>query len=172
MLYDKLQKSGSFNEHENHLDLYNALIGSIHLDDKITKGEIDPTKHLKMRRHADKDEDHLAGKTPSKPSSTDKSVNAKETVHESAMKADATMEVEDDVTWFHELVNVDKNPLAFEDLMGSTFDFTKFSMHRIKKDKITKADLEGPAYNLLIGTYQNNIELEYNPGAMLPRSIK
>ncbi|GJW53214.1 hypothetical protein Tco_0097299 [Tanacetum coccineum] len=57
MLYDKMQKSGSFSEHEKHLDLYNALIGSINLDKAIAKGEIDPTKVLKKRRHDDKDDD-------------------------------------------------------------------------------------------------------------------
>ncbi|GJR30091.1 hypothetical protein Tco_1106323 [Tanacetum coccineum] len=31
-----------------------------------------------------------------------------------------------------------------------------------KKDKLTKADLEGPAFALLKGNYKNNIELEYN----------
>ncbi|GJX86682.1 hypothetical protein Tco_0337456 [Tanacetum coccineum] len=204
----KNEKSRPFNEHEKHLDLYNALICSIHLDEAIAKGEIAPTKVLKKRHHDDKEEDHPAGKTPSKPLTIDKSVNAEETVHEVAIKADETIEVEDDVvnveeqpqddaapkqdnsiwfkqdarpetpdpewhkvpnaddapehTCFHELVNADKNPLTFDDLMGSTVDFTKFTMHHFKKDKITKSNLEGPAYNLLKGTYRNNIELEYN----------
>ncbi|GJT04556.1 hypothetical protein Tco_0839018 [Tanacetum coccineum] len=57
MLYNKMHKSGSFSEHEKHLDLYNALIGSIHLDKAIAKGEIDPTKVLKKRHHDDKDDD-------------------------------------------------------------------------------------------------------------------
>ncbi|GJS17296.1 hypothetical protein Tco_0411768 [Tanacetum coccineum] len=42
---------------------------------------------------------------------------------------------------FNELVNVEKDPLTFDDLMGSTVDFTKFSKNRLKKDKITKAEL-------------------------------
>ncbi|GJU53682.1 hypothetical protein Tco_1227396 [Tanacetum coccineum] len=50
-------KSGSFQEHEKHLDLYNALIGSIGLDEAITKGELDLTQVLKKRRHDDKDQD-------------------------------------------------------------------------------------------------------------------
>ncbi|GJV28757.1 hypothetical protein Tco_1385205, partial [Tanacetum coccineum] len=57
MLFDMMQKSGSFQEHEKHLDLYNALIGSIGLDDAIAKGDIDPTKVLKKRHHDDKDKD-------------------------------------------------------------------------------------------------------------------
>ncbi|GJZ33384.1 hypothetical protein Tco_0578820 [Tanacetum coccineum] len=34
--------------------------------------------------------------------------------------------------------------------------------HRLKKDKITKADLEGPVFKLLKGTCRSSIELEYN----------
>ncbi|GKB40682.1 hypothetical protein Tco_0885624 [Tanacetum coccineum] len=64
--------------------------------------------------------------------------------------------------WFKELVNTEKGPLTFDDLMGSTVDFTKFAKNRLKKDKITKADLKGPAFKLLKGTYTNSIKLEYN----------
>ncbi|GJW23971.1 hypothetical protein Tco_0037782, partial [Tanacetum coccineum] len=46
--------------------------------------------------------------------------------------------------------------------MGSTVDFTKFAKHCLKKEKITKANLEGPAFNLLKGNYRTYIELEYN----------
>nr|GEV05485.1 hypothetical protein [Tanacetum cinerariifolium] len=187
MLYNKIQKSGSFNKHEKHLDLYNCLIGLILLDKAITKGEIDPKEDFKPSKDKDQSSSSKAGETPSKSSSTDKSVNAEETVHEPQddvapkqensiwFKQDARPETLDpewhkvsnaddalEHTWFHELVNADKNPLTFDDLMGSTVDFKKFAMHRLKKDKITKADLEGPAYNLLKGTYRNNIELEYN----------
>ncbi|GJW45272.1 hypothetical protein Tco_0074071 [Tanacetum coccineum] len=215
MLYDKIQKSGSFQTHEKHLDLYNALIGTISLDEVITKGEIDPTKVLKKRHHDDKDEDpptdsekkkkrrrrkdskpskekdqsgsSKAGKTPSKPSSTDKSINTEETVHEVAIEADdapeqTTCDVQyarpetpdpewhkelnaDDApeqTWFNDLMNAEKDPLTFDDMMGSTVNFTKFARHHLKKDKITKADLEGPAYKILKGTCRNSIELEYN----------
>ncbi|GJS87934.1 hypothetical protein Tco_0770570 [Tanacetum coccineum] len=88
MLYDKMQKSGSFNEHEKHLDLYNALIGSIHIDEAIAKGEIDLTKVLKNIIHDDKDEDPPA----------------EDTVPKVAMGADETMKFEDDV------VNVEEQP--------------------------------------------------------------
>ncbi|GJT98618.1 hypothetical protein Tco_1094136 [Tanacetum coccineum] len=213
MLYYKMQQSGSFLEHHKYLDLYNARIGSIGLDEAI-KGEIDPAKVLKKRCCDDKDEDPPAksdkekkrgkqkdfepskddqagsskkGNTPSKSSNIDKSVNAEETIEEPvqevAMDVEEPVDDEQDArletpnpewhkvpngndapeqTWFHELVNADKNPLTFDNRMGSTVDFIKFAMHRLKKDKITKADLEGPAYNLLKGTCRNNIELECN----------
>ncbi|GJZ64211.1 hypothetical protein Tco_0620632 [Tanacetum coccineum] len=60
------------------------------------------------------------------------------------------------------MVNAEKDPVTFDDLMGSTFDFPKFAKHYLKKDKITKADLKGPAFNLLKRNYRNHIELEYN----------
>ncbi|GJT04557.1 hypothetical protein Tco_0839019 [Tanacetum coccineum] len=66
------------------------------------------------------------------PSLIDKSMNVKETVPEVAMEA------------------------------MPSFDFTKFAMHHLKEYKITKADLEGPTYNLLKGTCRNSIKLEYN----------
>ncbi|GJU57568.1 hypothetical protein Tco_1235334 [Tanacetum coccineum] len=64
--------------------------------------------------------------------------------------------------WFNEMVNAEKDSVAFDDLMGSTVDFTKFSKNCLKKDKLTKDDLEGPAFKLLKGNYRNYIELEYN----------
>ncbi|GJR58502.1 hypothetical protein Tco_1500664 [Tanacetum coccineum] len=217
MIYDNMKKSISFHTHEKHLELYNALIGSINLDEAIAKGKLDSSKVLKKRHHDDKDEDPPAdfenkrkrrkrndseppkekeqsgsspkGKTKTKPSSIDKSVNAKETVHDVAMESDQPIGVEEDVgnvadekpqddavskkdqpnwfkqdprletldpdwykelnaddapeqSWFDELVNAEKTPTSFDDLMGSTIDFTKFVMNHLQKDKITKANLE------------------------------
>nr|GEV40019.1 hypothetical protein [Tanacetum cinerariifolium] len=40
--------------------------------------------------------------------------------------------------------------------------FSAFVMNHLKISKLTKADLVGPVYNLLKGTYKSCIELEYN----------
>ncbi|GKB92112.1 hypothetical protein Tco_0964384, partial [Tanacetum coccineum] len=64
--------------------------------------------------------------------------------------------------WFNEMVNAEKDPVTFDDLMSSTIDFTKYIKHCLKKDRTTKADLEGPTFKLLKGNYRNYIELEYN----------
>nr|GEW90796.1 MAK10-like protein [Tanacetum cinerariifolium] len=64
--------------------------------------------------------------------------------------------------WFNEMVNAEKDLFTFDDLMGSTVDFTKFAKHYLKKDKITKAYLEGPTFNLLKGNYRTYIKLKYN----------
>ncbi|GJW97393.1 hypothetical protein Tco_0179201 [Tanacetum coccineum] len=63
---------------------------------------------------------------------------------------------------FNEMVNVEKDPKEFDDLMGSTIDITKFSKNCLKKGKLTKAELEGPTFALLKWNFKNNIELKYN----------
>ncbi|GKC87157.1 hypothetical protein Tco_1147806 [Tanacetum coccineum] len=95
------------------------------------------------------------GKTPPKASKANKSVNAEETIEEHIIE----MAMD---TWFNDLVNAEKDPLTFDDLMATPIDFTKFAMNRLKKDKITKANLVGHVYKLLKGTCRSCIELEYN----------
>ncbi|GJX95004.1 hypothetical protein Tco_0349590 [Tanacetum coccineum] len=45
-------------------------------------------------------------------------------------------------SWFNEMVNTEKNPSTFKDVMDSIIDFTNFTKNSLKKDKITKDDLE------------------------------
>nr|GEU36111.1 hypothetical protein [Tanacetum cinerariifolium] len=83
----------SFQEHKKHLDLYNAMIGSIGLDEAIKK-DSKPSKY---------DQAGLSkkGNTPSKSLKTDKYVNADETVEETV--TEVAMDVE-------ELVNGEIEP--------------------------------------------------------------
>ncbi|GKE04001.1 hypothetical protein Tco_1396019, partial [Tanacetum coccineum] len=169
MLYDKIQESGSFKEHEKHLDLYNDLIGSIGLDDAIAKDETIQDVAIEIEEPV---EDNVvnAEEQPQDDAAPkrDNSIWFKQDVVVRPETPDPEWHKEpnaDDApeqNWFNELVNAEKDPLTFDDLMGSTVDFTKFAKNRLKKDKITKADLEGPAFKLLKGTCRNNIELEYN----------
>ncbi|GKB83890.1 hypothetical protein Tco_0950785 [Tanacetum coccineum] len=95
--------------------------------------------------------------------------SVEEPVHEVAMDVeepilDDVVNDEDqpqDDTWFNNLLTIEKDPLTFYDLMATPIDFTKFAMNRLKKDKITKANLVGPVYKLLKGTCRSCIELEY-----------
>ncbi|GKE93878.1 hypothetical protein Tco_1574973, partial [Tanacetum coccineum] len=131
------------------------------------------------------------GTTPSKPLKLDKFVQAEETVekldHEEAMddeepvvnevvnneehpqddaglkwSKDPNADVGPEQNWFHELEKTGKDPGQFDDLMGSTIDFSKFIKHRLKKDQITKADLEGQVFKLIKGTCRSSKELEYH----------
>ncbi|GJW32047.1 hypothetical protein Tco_0052079 [Tanacetum coccineum] len=64
--------------------------------------------------------------------------------------------------WFNEMVNAKKDLEEFDNLMVSTINFIKFAKNCLQKDKIKKADLEGPRFTLLKGNFKNIIELEYN----------
>ncbi|GJZ50645.1 hypothetical protein Tco_0604835 [Tanacetum coccineum] len=64
--------------------------------------------------------------------------------------------------WSNNMLSVAKDPLTFDELMPTPIDFSNFAKNRLKLDKITKIDLVGYVYNLLKGTYQSSIELEYN----------
>ncbi|GJR38426.1 hypothetical protein Tco_1214110 [Tanacetum coccineum] len=54
-----------------------------------------------------------------------------------------------------------KDPTA-DDASDTPLDFSKFSINRLKLDKLAKADLVGPVYKLLKGTCRSSVELEYN----------
>ncbi|GKC80380.1 hypothetical protein Tco_1131154, partial [Tanacetum coccineum] len=64
--------------------------------------------------------------------------------------------------WFLELEKTAKDLAEFDDLLGFTMDFSNFIKHCLKKDQITNADLEGPVFKILKGTWRNSIELEYH----------
>nr|GFB01778.1 hypothetical protein [Tanacetum cinerariifolium] len=129
-LFDMIKKSRYFLEHEKNIELYNALIGLIGLDEAISKGKLDPTRVLKKRSHDDKDQDppidsekekkrrrrkdtessnkqttsteSSKGKNLSTPLFTNKIMNADESIQGAEM--DVEEPVEDDV------VNVEEQP--------------------------------------------------------------
>ncbi|GJY87493.1 putative reverse transcriptase domain-containing protein [Tanacetum coccineum] len=74
------------------------------------------------------------------------------------------IQIDDKLHFIEEPVKImdREDPLTFDDLMATPIDFSKFAKNRLKFDKITKAVLVGPVYNLLKGTCQSSIELEYN----------
>ncbi|GKA62802.1 hypothetical protein Tco_0762321 [Tanacetum coccineum] len=64
--------------------------------------------------------------------------------------------------WFNKMVNVEKDPGEFGNQIGSIVNFKKYVKNYLKKDKITKADLEGPAFALLKGpSGKKTIPLDY-----------
>ncbi|GJY92852.1 RNA-directed DNA polymerase, eukaryota, reverse transcriptase zinc-binding domain protein [Tanacetum coccineum] len=189
-LYNMMQASRSFLDHEKHLTLYNALINLMDVDEANVQGNkdtkkirhdkqdppVDADKVSKKRKRKDADsssskkaktqsKSSKESKTPTKPSATDKVVEDKELIQDD-VEDDDEMEPNanhaPEQPWFNEMMNTKKDPVTFDDLMGSTVDVTKFSKNRLKKDKLTKADLVGPAFKLLKGGFNNSIELEYN----------
>ncbi|GJU24565.1 hypothetical protein Tco_1163186 [Tanacetum coccineum] len=86
-----------------------------------------------------------------------------ETIHKAAMETKEP--VEGDVVNAEGqpqdvVVPKQDNSIWFND--GFTVDSPMFAKNHLKKDKITKADLEGPALKLLKASCRNYIELEYN----------
>nr|GEU95617.1 hypothetical protein [Tanacetum cinerariifolium] len=81
ILFDKINSSRSYTTHDNHQELYDALLNSMCLDETIASGEINLDKILR-KRHRDEVQDPLTGKTPPKTSKTTKSVTGKESVAE------------------------------------------------------------------------------------------
>ncbi|GJW86937.1 hypothetical protein Tco_0162277 [Tanacetum coccineum] len=61
--------------------------------------------------------------------------------------------------WFNKMVNAEKDPREFVNQMGSIVNFKKYVKKCLKKDKITKADLEGTAFALLKGNYKTTLNL-------------
>ncbi|GKB83064.1 hypothetical protein Tco_0949959, partial [Tanacetum coccineum] len=135
ILFVKMDKSRSYLTHDKHQALYDALFKSLCLDDVIERG-----------------------KSPAKTSKSSKYVTAKEPVKEPAfeMASDDIEKTIDDVPWFNNIVFAAKDPLIFDELMATPIDFSKFAMNRLKIDKLTKAHLVSPVYNLLKGTCQRD----------------
>ncbi|GJV49131.1 hypothetical protein Tco_1439343 [Tanacetum coccineum] len=128
------------------------------------------------------------GITPPKASKTDKSVHAEEIVKELAKEMamdaeepsfddvqpprletpdpkwskDRNVDVGNEQTWINDLEKSTKDLAEFNYLMDYTINFSNFIKHRLKKDKITKADIEGLVLKLLKGTCKSSIELEYH----------
>ncbi|GJY25368.1 hypothetical protein Tco_0400094 [Tanacetum coccineum] len=65
-------------------------------------------------------------------------------------------------TWFNDMLSTKKALLTFDELITTPIDFSNFTMNHLKIDKLTKAHLVGLVYELLKGTCQSSIELEYN----------
>ncbi|GJW56233.1 hypothetical protein Tco_0102964 [Tanacetum coccineum] len=140
ILYEKMHKSKSHLTHDTHQELYDALTWSMLLDEATTK-EVDVAPRISKKdwfkeapRHETLDQDWNIVKTVDTP----------------------------EQSWFNEMVQAEKPPLTFNELMSTPIDFSAFAMNRLKLNKITRADLVGPMFNLLKSTYKSCVELEYN----------
>ncbi|GJU76715.1 hypothetical protein Tco_1273785 [Tanacetum coccineum] len=95
----------------------------------------------------------------------DKVGDAGQPPHTEETQADNTVKTIDDSPeqpWFNEMIQAEKPPLIFDELMSTPIDFLAFAMNRLKLNKIIRADLVGLVFNLLKGTNKSCVELEYN----------
>nr|GEX16275.1 hypothetical protein [Tanacetum cinerariifolium] len=75
---------------------------------------------------------------------------------------DQSADIRPEQNWFLELEKNVKAPKYFDDVLGSTFDFTNFMKSHLKKDTLTKADLEALVFEFFKGSYRICIKLEYH----------
>ncbi|GJX51042.1 hypothetical protein Tco_0277887 [Tanacetum coccineum] len=59
-------------------------------------------------------------------------------------------------------MHTENPPFTFDELMATPIDFSNFAMNKLKIDNLIQEVLLGLVYNLLKGTCQSSIELEYN----------
>ncbi|GJZ58425.1 hypothetical protein Tco_0613919 [Tanacetum coccineum] len=64
--------------------------------------------------------------------------------------------------WFNEMIQAEKPPLTFDNLMSTPIDFSAYAMNHLKLYKITREVLVGLMFNLHKGTCKICVELEYN----------
>ncbi|GJR19803.1 hypothetical protein Tco_0968330 [Tanacetum coccineum] len=156
------------------LALFNALYLSFCTDELDMKQIIDEPSPKPKRRRDDHDKDPSAcADKHSKKRQPDSSKNDKDQAGTSKQETYARECVEDAVPtpttpvlnkskWFLELKKSVKAPEDFNDVLGTTFDFSNFIKYRLNKDTVTKADLEGPVFELFKGSCKSCIELEYH----------
>nr|GEY38290.1 hypothetical protein [Tanacetum cinerariifolium] len=159
---DVLQKNpaflaqSSFTLVQPHSDLYNGILNSIMLDEAIASGDVNPDKVLRKRDRGDDQDPTTRSDQGKKKRRQEKYFEpSKDKVQTSSPRKqpprpltldpewnkDKNINDGPEHIWFNDLVNAEKDPFTFDELMATPIDFSKFTMNRIKLDKITKADL-------------------------------
>ncbi|GKB41097.1 hypothetical protein Tco_0886039 [Tanacetum coccineum] len=175
-----IMASKSYEKHPAHKDLYDALIKSLFLDkddmDKVVAAMEEPNEEHVHDMSLDAEENIIdeMGNTDEQPDrkaapNTDNAPKydwfkqpPRPPTQDLKWNKCQVMDDHLEQTWFNDLVSAQKDPLTCDELMATPIDFPKFAKNRLKLDKITKADLVGPIYNILKATCQSSIELEYN----------
>ncbi|GKA13237.1 hypothetical protein Tco_0692883 [Tanacetum coccineum] len=73
-----------------------------------------------------------------------------------------TINDDEEQPWFNEMINAEKPPLTFDELMRRPIDFSAYALNHLKLPELTRETLVGPVFNLLKGTCKSNVELEYH----------
>ncbi|GKA93525.1 hypothetical protein Tco_0815511 [Tanacetum coccineum] len=169
-LFQTMTEFKFFNNHPAYKSLYHALIKSLIADEEgVDQSVVKPTEKVNLddatenvvnnddqpqddsepqKNHAPK---HDWFKQPLWPPTPDLEWNTCQVVDN-----------QPEQPRFNNMLSATKDPLTFDELMDTPIDLSNFAKNRLKLEKITKMDLVGHVYNLLKGTYQSSIELEYN----------
>ncbi|GJU31894.1 hypothetical protein Tco_1175483 [Tanacetum coccineum] len=176
-LNDMMQNSRSLLDHKKQLDLYNSLINLMDIDESIPQDR-EGEKRRKRRRKDASESLSKKSKTQEDPLHHERGNEANDLRHEDEVIHGAQTEetlgkdnpkwfqkIAEELpvqNWFNELVDAEEELDEFEYKDGSVTLFGKLVRKIFNKDKMTKEDVEGPAFELLKGTCKDSIELEYN----------
>ncbi|GJW51127.1 hypothetical protein Tco_0092478 [Tanacetum coccineum] len=179
-LYEKMFQTAAYLNHPKHRALYDTLADSIQTDEQEVRFRSTKPSQPK-RTHDDQDDpDNREGEKKSKrmqkdagKSSFKKSKAQEVPPHfESGNDADEPRQEDEpkqDDEQVHKVwteripvADAEEEPEEYEYRDGSVTQFGKLVKKIFKKDKITKADVDGPSFELLKGTCKNSIKLEYN----------
>ncbi|GJX86754.1 hypothetical protein Tco_0337528 [Tanacetum coccineum] len=149
------------------MKLYDALMNSLFIDENDMDKQLEDPPTKKKRRQDDQDQDPSTDSTKIRRREIKRIPNLLRKLKINCpllRKAHKEPTVDDALewTWFNKMVNAEKNQRKFDDVISLVIDFTNFTKNCLKKDKIKKADLEGPTFKLMNARHKNYIDLEYN----------
>nr|GFA44113.1 hypothetical protein [Tanacetum cinerariifolium] len=178
ILIEKIEGNKSIQRSDEQRNLYKALVDAYEADKTILEsyGE---TFILKRRRGEPE-----SASTPSEPAtrsasrsttgtqsrhmSASESAFAKEPVHTTCQMDEPSHPVFETAvqgsaqTWIRELTKQADSRFSFNELLDTPIDFSNFIMNRLCVDTLTPELLAGPTYELMRGSCNSLIELEYH----------
>nr|GEW28446.1 hypothetical protein [Tanacetum cinerariifolium]GEW28473.1 hypothetical protein [Tanacetum cinerariifolium] len=151
-LYRMMEKVKAFNKHLAHKALFDALALSLSVDeDDMDMLPDQPTQKKRIRDDHDKEPSPDADKDSKKKKRKDpKAPSSKKTKDQPSSSKGTTLSKSS------KMIKQEES----DDLLGTTFDFSNFVKQRLKKNKLTKPDIE--VFELLKGTCKSCIELEHH----------
>ncbi|GJY14341.1 hypothetical protein Tco_0384763 [Tanacetum coccineum] len=171
ILLDKIQKSKSYQDAQEHKDIYGALVKSYKLDKDLFEsyGKVYSLKRDREDKYKDKDEDPRAGSDQGlkkgKMRKDDEPLKDIELPQDQGGDLDNTEDqpnVEAASKHDCRIAQVEKPPLTFDELISTPIDFSAYVLNNLKIENLTQEYLVGPAFNLLKGTCKSRVELEYH----------
>ncbi|GKA67535.1 hypothetical protein Tco_0767452, partial [Tanacetum coccineum] len=157
-LFQTMTESKSFKKHPAHKALYHALMESLLANEEGMDQGVKTkrrTQESESSKKSSASKDTYKGNSPPKTSKSDKPVHAEESVVKPTKEVNLDDAIENMVNDADQPQDdsepqIDRSTL--DELMDTPIDFSNFAKNSLKLDKITKADLVGPVYNLLKGT--------------------
>nr|GEV48031.1 hypothetical protein [Tanacetum cinerariifolium] len=191
ILLEMLEKSKSYRSAEQHRDLYDALVKSYQLNKDLFDSYGKAYSLKRGHEDKDKDEDppSVQAEEPvfettdiemlqdqrGDLGNTEDQLNVEEASKHDCFKkpkrpltpdhdwnAGKQIDFRPPQTWISKIAKARKLPLTFDELMSTPIEFLTYSLNNLNIENLTQEYLVGPAFNLLKGTCESRVELEYN----------